>query len=351
MRISMFPVAQMLPPLAIFARVLVVVALLAGGGCWRQPGPHVVVYTALDNEFSEPVLKRFQREHAIEIPAVYDAESTKTVGLYNRIRAERARPRCDVFWNNEILHTILLEREGLLQPYEKAAQRSVRDGYRSSTGSWVGIAARARVLIINTDKLPDPANRPNRFVDLADDRWAGQAAYARPFFGTTKTHFLTLFQKWGDPSSNDFFRKLHKNAVMVDGNKQVAQAVARGQVAFGITDTDDAIVEIENGAPVAIVFPDQAEDDIGTLFIPNTIAMIRDAPNPTEARQLIDFLVSEETERQLAEGASAQFPVLGGSTKSRVAPDEPLKWMEVDFEKVADAAEKAMEVLTDIFGE
>ena len=35
----------------------------------------------------------------------------------NRIRAEAQRPRCDVFWNNEILNTLRLEKRGLLTAY------------------------------------------------------------------------------------------------------------------------------------------------------------------------------------------------------------------------------------------
>ena len=48
--------------------------------------------------------------------AKYDDESTKTVGLTNVIIQEAGRPRCDVFWNNEILNTLRLEEKGLLEP-------------------------------------------------------------------------------------------------------------------------------------------------------------------------------------------------------------------------------------------
>ena len=76
----------------------------------------IVVYAALDREFSEPILKAFEQQTGIEVRAVYDTEAAKTVGLVNRIRAEKNRPRCDVFWNNEIVNTIRLKQEGLLQP-------------------------------------------------------------------------------------------------------------------------------------------------------------------------------------------------------------------------------------------
>ena len=44
---------------------------------------------------------------------------------------------------------------------------------------------------------------------------------------------------------------------VLSGNKQVATAVGSGQIAFGLTDTDDAMGEIDAGSPVAIVYPDR----------------------------------------------------------------------------------------------
>ena len=65
---------------------------------------------------------------------------------------------------------------------------------------------------------------------------------------------------------------LKQNDVQIlAGNKPVAQAVSVGRIAFGLTDTDDAILEQDRGALVEIVFPDQGEGELGTLLIPNTL--------------------------------------------------------------------------------
>ena len=68
----------------------------------------VVVYTALDEQFSRPIFEQFTAETGIRVLAKYDTESTKSVGLTQALLAERARPRCDVFWNNEIVNTLRL---------------------------------------------------------------------------------------------------------------------------------------------------------------------------------------------------------------------------------------------------
>src|SRR5205807_3016540 len=119
-------------------------------GCWSPAQPEVVVYAALDREFAEPVLQRFTKETGIRVLAKYDEESTKTVGLTNALMQEAGRPRCDVFWNNEIINTLRLEQKELLSAYHSPPAAAYPPMVRSADGTWHGFAARARILIVNT---------------------------------------------------------------------------------------------------------------------------------------------------------------------------------------------------------
>src|SRR3972149_2269720 len=75
------------------------VLLLTTAGCWSSTGREVVVYTALDSEFSQPIFDDFTTVTGIAVRPKFDTESTKTVGLTEAILAERGRTRCDMFWN------------------------------------------------------------------------------------------------------------------------------------------------------------------------------------------------------------------------------------------------------------
>lgn len=324
-------------------------ALCVASGCWQASDREVVIYSALDAEFAEPILERYAREQAIDVRPNFDVESTKTVGLVTRIQQERNRPRCDVFWNNEILHTLRLEKQGLLEVYRSPVAAEFPQNYRSPQGSWHGFAARARVLIVNTQRVAE-SERPRSIDDLVDEKWRGQVGIAKPLFGTTATHASVLFAVWGEQRAQSFFRQLKENARVLSGNKQVALAVGRGELAFGLTDTDDAVVEKEAGQPVEIVYPDQADGGLGTLFIPNTVAIIRGAPHSQQARALVDHLLSSTVETALAQGPSAQFPVNPRvSVRSRVAPSQPVRWMAADFGAAADQWEAASAFLRDLF--
>ena len=97
-----------------------------------------MVYSALDQEFAEPVLKDQASKAGIAVRAKFDVESTKTVGLTNTLIAEAVQPRCDLFWNNEILNTIRLKEHGAAR--SRSGRRTpttcpLRSGTRTGPGT------------------------------------------------------------------------------------------------------------------------------------------------------------------------------------------------------------------------
>ena len=336
-------------PFLAFSPVLLAACLLSAG-CWSADRPEVVVYSALDREFSEPIFEDFTADTGVRVAWKFDTESTKTVGLTNLLIEEAARPRCDVFWNNEILNTLRLQQQGVLDVYRSPAAEVYPEMVRSAAGTWHGFAARARVLIVNADLVAED-ERPGSIHDLADPRWRGKVGIAKPLFGTTATHAACLFAHWGDARAKEFFRGLKAGGVQIlSGNKQVALSVAGGQLAFGLTDTDDAIIEIEKGLPVTIVYPDQGEDGLGTLFIPNTLAIIKGGPNPEAARRLVDYLLGPKVEAKLAAGPSAQIPLNPNvDVDVRVRTPGTIRPMAVDFDAAALKWKTAARFIRDEF--
>src|SRR5262245_27299400 len=346
---------------AVHVNLRLLVVLLTGPAVWMVSGctdssktgaasSEVVVYTALDQEFSEPILGDFQKAAGVRTRTKYDVESTKTVGLVSEIIAEAGRPRCDLFWNNEILNTLRLEKLGLLEAYRSPAAEAFDARWRSPDGTWYGFAARARILLVNKN-LAGGESGPRSINDLADPKWRGKIGIAKPLFGTTATQAACLFAHWGDEKAEEFFKRLKANDVQVlGGNKRVAEEVSTGRLAFGLTDTDDAMVEVDRGMPVEIVYPDQGAAGMGTLFIPNTVSLIKGGPHPEAARQLLDYLLSPEIETKLAEGPSVQIPLNPNvHAKVRVETPQTVKAMDVDFRAAAEKWDLAAKFLRDEF--
>jgi iron(III) transport system substrate-binding protein len=328
---------------------------LAVAGCGKRDA-RVVLYCAQDREFAEVILADFEKDAGLRVDAKYDTEAQKTVGLARELEAEVGRPRADVFWNNEPINTIRLQRLGVFDSYKSPSATGFPDWTRPPDRCWQAFAARARVLIVNTNILPIDADRPKSLLDLANSKWKGMVGMAKPQFGTTATQAACLFDVLGPDAAKEYYRRLKANDVrIVAGNKQVATGVSDGRFAFGVTDTDDALEELNAGRSVAIHFPDrEGHKDfpkMGVLYLPNTLALVKGSPNPSGGKKFIDYFLRPEAEKRLAEGGGFQIPL--NPTVTAKLPDailrpERVKRMDVDFEKAADHWDEMETFLRDL---
>lgn len=308
----------------------------------------VVVYTSVDQVFSEPVLNKFEEKTGIKVKALYDVEATKTVGLVNRLIAEKRRPKADVFWNNEVGRTIQLIQMGIMQPYKSVHWDAFPATFKDKDYYWTGFAARSRVLIYNTKLLKDE-ELPKSIFELIEPKWKGKVTIGYPLFGTTSTHVAALYALIGQEKTENYLRALRKNnVVVVDGNSVTRDLVVEGKVPIGFTDTDDANVAIQRGQPVKALYPDKGA--IGTLLIPNTVALITGCRHPEQGKMLIDYLLSEEVETMLAFSESAQMPLRSGVKRPDYVPDiYEIKAMKVDYGAIAENIEKSAKFCQELF--
>jgi iron(III) transport system substrate-binding protein len=274
------------------------------------PARSVVVYTSVDQVYSELILRRFEQQTGIRVLPVYDVEATRTTGLVNRLLAEKDRPQADVFWSGEFAQTLALKARGALAPYRSASAAGIPAEYRDPDGYWTGFAGRARVLLVNTRLLP-PSRYPDSLRDVINPAYpADRVGMALPLFGTTATHAAALYAAWGRTAGRRFFENVRARGVRtVDGNSVVRDMVADGRLLFGVTDTDDACGAVARGAPVRVIVPDQEPGGTGTLVIPNTVALIAGAPHPAEAAAFIDHLLSSEVEASLVAAGWSHVPL------------------------------------------
>jgi len=333
-------------------------AVAALGACGRQAdapartetAPRAVtVYVSTDRVFSEPVLREYERRFGVRVNPVYDTEETKSTGLANRLLAEKNRPQADVFWSNEPVRTLVLKSRGVLAPYQSANANGIPAALIDPEHFWTGFSARIRVIAFNTN-LVKPEQAPRSVFDLADPRWKDQVAMADPRFGSTSFHVAALYALAGDAKMDDYFRRLKQNGVrIVDSNSAVRDLVVRGGVKVGLTDTDDVNVAIGAGQPVSMVLPDR--DGLGVPVMPNMVSLIANAPHPDEAKKLIDYLVSADVERQLAQSEAVQIPLHAGvAGPKNIPPIDSFTPMTLDYAKAASRVEDVTSRLASILG-
>lgn len=288
--------------------LLALAAVLVLGLCAWWKAAHrgvVVVYCAHDAVYAEKILRDFEKRTGILLALRFDTEATKSLGLAEMLIREKDAPRCDVFWNNELLGMLDLQQRGLLEPYQGAGYARIPAAFKAPDGSWAGFAARLRVVMFNTTKIgttPPNLAGPLPGTDLS------HIAIAKPLYGTTLTHYTLLWHLWGAQKLQTWHNDWRRGGVReLNGNAAVKDAIAEGACYAGFTDTDDFFEAKDDGHPVAMT-PVRL-DDGKTICIPNTVAIIRGAKHSQAARQLVDFLLSEETELALAASKSRQVPL------------------------------------------
>jgi len=328
--------------------VTIILFFFLSTSCRKSPEEkqrEVVLYCSVDQSIAELIIAEFEKQTGIKVKCRFDTEASKTVGLVQKIRAEAASPVADVFWSSEIFHTIRLARESLLSPYHSDMTADWPALFVDPLTRWHGFGLRARVIAYNTQRV-SAEQAPRSLEDCLDSKWKGRLVMASPEFGTTGGDITSWFVHYGPGRAREILHALKLNEIRtVSGNSTAVRWVANGQADVCFTDTDDVYAAQRNGWPVAMNYLDQGGN--GTLAIPNTAAVIAGAPHPDEAKELMDFLLSEQLELMLVQSDSHNCPIRPALVEQypSYAIPNPL---DIDYDKVADLLQEAIKTSREI---
>jgi len=312
-------------------------------GC-SDPGPVVVVYTSVDQFYSEPVLHQFESETGIRTLPVFDVEAVKTTGLVQRLLSESDHPQADVFWNNEFIQTIFLADAGILAPLKGRKLQGVLPYFQDSSGCWAAFGCRYRVFLA-TAGLLDP---PRSLKKIPQALFHLRVGMAHPSFGTTATWAASLRAQWGAEESRAFLQQLSDGGIRTyAGNSVVRDMVVSGTLDLGLTDSDDACAALAAGAPLQIILATQGMG--GPLVVPGSVGLIRGAPHPNAARQFIDWLLRSEIEDELIQEGAFQASVRSSGPRSPCLGVEDIPLPSVSLQSTAEALADSQEQIREIF--
>jgi len=139
-----------------------------------QGRTELLVYTALEADQVQAYKAAFEKENpTIELKFVRDSTGIVTAKLL----AEKANPQADVVWGLAATSLMLLDKEGMLQPYAPKGLDQIAANMRDAKAepSWVGMDGFAAAICFNTieaekQKLP----KPTSWQDLTKPVYAGK---------------------------------------------------------------------------------------------------------------------------------------------------------------------------------
>lgn len=285
----------------------------------------LTVYSAGPKPLSAALAEAFTAKTGIKVN-LFQSDSGKVMARYE---AEKANPQADVLISASWGHAINLSDAGELLPYASPNAEHVPDALK--TDDYVAQGAAAIAIAYNTSLgLPAPAE----WSDLTGEAYRDMVTMPDP---AASGSALTLVQGLASQDGEAtwaLFSDLKANGMIIPGANAAALnpvlSGARG-VVFGAVDYI-ALGQKAKGEAIDVVYPQS-----GTVLAPRPVMIPRTTDQPDEARQFVDFVLSDEGQKLVADRLI--LPARTDIKSERPGWDE-LHLIDFDYVKAAGEAEE-----------
>lgn len=293
-----------------YISILLIILVTLSPMTYTLAGDGLVVYSGRSDKFVKPVIAEFTKQTGIKVTL----HSGKSTALLNKLRIEDNRSAADLFLSNDAGNLQRGSDWGLFRPLSPELTSHVKSNFRAIDNTWLGLSARARVLVVNT-KGPLANNPPKSVFDLADPGLKGKLGITNSTNGSYIAGVTVYMEKVGIDKTRDWLKGMKAN---VDGkvfnkHSKIVSAVASGKKQVGLVNHYYIYRHLEKHpkAPIKIVLPDQDKNDIGVAWNVAGIAISKHTKKSEQAEKLVAFLISEAGQKQFAE-VNREYPTREG---------------------------------------
>ena len=296
-----------------------------------------------------PFLELFTQETGIKTNVVYSKK-----GLAQRLKAEGENSPADLILTVDIGRLYIYDDLDLLLPIEsKKLINNIPSYLRSPDNSWFGLSKRARVIVVDNEKIKD--GDITTLEDLADSKWKGQICSRPGSHVYNRGIMASVLAEYGKEKAEEWARNLVSNfAKRPQGNDRAqVKAIYEGECSIAIINNyyygklkfSEDPEQRKWVANVRLIFPNQAEGDRGAHVNISGAGVAKYSKNKKEAIALLEFLTSEKAQKLYGE-INFEYPV-----NPKVSPSEELQnWGEfrednLPIIKIAELAPEAQKII------
>lgn len=300
-----------------FAGLLCILGLVVGASACGgdngegTKGRRVTVYTGRHYGI-EPVFEAFTEATGIEVRFTTGSDPE----LRERLVAEADNTPADVVITADAANIELAAAAGLLAPVDSdVLTTAIPEELRSADNLWFSLSRRLRVIMYSTERVTEP---PTTYAELGDDKWAGKLCLRPSTHPYTQSLVAGLILNRGKDDARAIVESWVDNEPLyINSDSDILKAIAAGECDVAIANTYYlARLQAEDpGFPVALAWPEQSSS--GAHLNVSTAGITKSAPNPNEARELLEWLATDG--QKLFSDANFEYPADPG-----VAPDEAL---------------------------
>ena len=277
----------------------------------------LVVYSGRKDKFIKPVAAEFTKETGIKV-LLHSGSSTS---LLNKLKLEGSNSEADLYISNDAGNLEKGKEMNLFLPVSAAIANTIPQKLRASDNSWIGLSARARVLVVNTN------DKSVEFVksvfDLADPRLKGKLGITHSGNESYIAGVTVYMESAGKEKTAKWLAGMKENAAGKVFNKhsKIVKAVAKGKRSVGLVNHYYIYRHLKKhpDAPIKIVLPDQGKNDIGVAWNVAGIAISKHAKNKQAAERFIAFVTSEKGQSLFAK-VNSEYPAREGIAAAAEVP-------------------------------
>ena len=319
-----------------FALVLAMMLLVTASAALADGS--LVVYSPHDADPLNAGVAMFQAAYPdIDVQVI----AAGTGELCQRIVAESENPQGDVLWGGGA--DTLAGYVDYFDAYVCANDDVIGDAYKDADDMWIGESPLPMVFIYNKNLIAEE-DVPKTWDDLCNEALKGKIAFASPAkSGSAYTQLCTmLFSKDTIDEGWELVFNFIKNldGKVQDSSGNCHKLVASGEYAVGVTIEKSAVLYNDN-PDIAYVYPEK------NSAVPDGVALIKNCPNPDNAKLFIDFVTGLEC--QTAQNADwARRPVRSDLTPVGLVGLDTLDLGNYDFAYAAKNKAEIVEKWNDL---
>ncbi len=293
---------------AVFTLALILSAPLYAKGDTSSNKGSVNIYTSRHYDIDNMLYAAFTKETGIEVN-IFDG---KTDEVFERIKTEGANTQADIFFFVGANIFYRLKQLDSLDNLPDSIFKLVRENSSDPDKKWVAFSKRARVIVYDKNKNPNPT------VTSYEDLVQGEQTVAIRSSSNYYNRMLlaSIIHANGEQVARQWTRDLVAHMARPPQGNDRAQAIAvvEGIADYGVMNTyyiglmlrNEDPKQVEAGKAIGVIFPNQ--NSRGTHVAVSGLAVSKYSKNKKNALALINFLLSE-TAQKIITNENFEYPV------------------------------------------
>lgn len=279
----------------------------------------VNIYSARKEALILPLLQRFEKETGIGFNLV----TGKADGLLKRLEIEGSMTPADIFITVDAGRLQRAKDAGVLQAIDNPAlEKIIPSHLRDEDKFWFGLSQRARTIVYAKDRVKP--EEMSSYENLADPKWEKRICIRSSSNIYNQSLVASMIKANGEEATEAWAKQLVNNFAKkpAGGDTDQMKAVAAGVCDIAIVNTyyfgriinSTKEKDQKMAGKLAVFWPNQSEKDRGVHVNVSGAGITKHAAHIKAANRLLEFLVTDESQRWYAE-VNNEYPVV---------PDAPI---------------------------